>query len=211
MSRNANRLTSRLPSPALVVAVCALLLAVGGTGYALAAIPKHSVGAAELKKNAVRSKAVKDHSLKAKDFRAGQLPPSEVLIKYAGDDAVTVTALVGAGADTVIRSMALPAGTYYVRATVLGDNQSAALLGDLRCFLRSSGDVVASGTPGLHVPIEPDAGTNADRAFFSLDAAVQLTAPGTVSVACNEGVVAQNIDAMASLTALKTAHVTAVP
>ena len=59
---------------ALVVAVCALLVAVGGTGYALAAIPKHSVGAAELKKNAVRSKAVKDHSLKTKDFRAGQLP-----------------------------------------------------------------------------------------------------------------------------------------
>ncbi len=119
-----------------------------------------------------------------------------MLIKYAGDDAVTVTALVGAGADTVIRSLALPAGTYYVRATVLGENQSAALLGDLRCFLRSSGAVLGNGTSGLHVPIEPDAGTNADRGFFSLDAAFQLTAPGTVSVECNKATLAQNIEAM---------------
>ena len=86
----------------------------------------------------------------------------------------------------MIRSLALPAGTYYVRATVLGENQSAALLGDLRCFLRSSGAVLGNGTFGLHVPIEPDAGTNADRGFFSLDAAFQLTAPGTVSVECNK-------------------------
>jgi hypothetical protein len=211
MPHPTTRLSSRLPSPALVVAVFALLVALGGTGYALAAIPKHSVGAAELKKNAVRSKAVKDHSLKAKDFRAGQLPPSEVFIKNSGDDGVPVTALVGAGADTVIRSMSLPAGTYYVRATVLGVNQSAAIQGELRCFLRSSGDVIVAGTFGLYVPLEPNAGTNADRGFFSLDAAYQLTAPATVSVECNEGALAQTMEASASLSAIQVAHVTSVP
>ena len=91
-----------------------------GQGYALAALPKHSVGPAQLKKNAVTSKAVKNHALKAKDLQVGVLPPSDVFIKYLGDDGVPVTALVGAGADTVIRSMSLPAGTYYVRATGLG-------------------------------------------------------------------------------------------
>ena len=198
------------PSPALVVALCALLVAVGGTGYALAALPKHSVGAAQLKKNAVRSKAVKNHTLRAKDFRDGELPPSEVLVKNSGDGA-TVTAVVAVGPDTVIRSMALPAGTYYVRANVVGINQHAALQGGLRCFLRSSGDVLVTGMSGLFVPMEPNAGTNTNRGFFSLDAAYRLTAPGTVSVECNKDLPAQAIAASASLTAFKTAQVTTVP
>jgi hypothetical protein len=205
-----SRHTTRLPSPALVIAVFALLVALGGTGYALAAIPKHSVGAAELKKNAVRSKAVKDHALKAKDFKAGQLPPSEVLVKNSGDG-VTVTTVLGVGADTVIRSMSLSAGTYYVRATVVGINQHAVLQGELRCYLRSSGDVLVTGIFGLFVPIEPNAGTNTNRGFFSLDAAYQLAAPGTVSVECNKAAPAQAITVSASLAAFKTAQVTAVP
>ena len=202
---------SRLPSPALVVAVCALLVALGGTTYAVAAIPTHSVGPAQLKKGAVTSKAVKDHSLKAKDLKAGQLPPSEVFVKYAGDDGVTVTGLVGAGADTVVRSMALPSGTYYVTATVLGENLSAALQGDLRCFLRTSGDVIVTGNFGFHLALEPDAGSNNEREVFTLDAAYRMTTPGTVSVECNKGAAGQSVAAMASLTAFATAKVTAVP
>jgi hypothetical protein len=200
----------RLPSPALVVAVCALLVAVGGTGYALAALPKHSVGAAQLKKNAVTSKTVKNHSLKAKDFKADQLPPSEVLVKNAGDGA-PVTAVVGVGADTVISSMQLPPGTYYVRASVMGINLHVALQGELRCFLHSTGDVLVTGTFGLFVPIEPNAGTNTNRQSFTLDAAYVLTAPGTVTVECDKGAAAQNLAALASLSALKTAQVTTVP
>ena len=61
------------------------------------------------------------------------------------------------------------------------------------------------------MPIEPDAGINADRGFFTLDAAYRLAAAGTVSVECNKAAMAQNIDAGASLTALRTAQVTAVP
>ena len=62
----------------------------------------------------------------------------------------------------------------------MGDNKSAALQGELRCYLRSSGNVLATGLFELYVPIEPNAGTNTDREVFSLDAAYQLAAPGTV-------------------------------
>ncbi len=203
--------TSYLPSPALVVAACALLVALGGTAYAVSELPKHSVGAAQLQKNAVRSKAVKNHTLRAKDFREGQLPPSHVSLKYLGDDAVPVTALVGAGADTVIQTMSLPAGSYYVRASVLGQNQSGALQGELRCFLRSSGDGLASGSPGLYAPIQPDAGTNANRTFFTLDAAYQFSTQGTVRVECSEGALAQSMQAAASLVAFETGAVTVAP
>jgi hypothetical protein len=73
------------PSPALVVACIALLVALGGTGYATVLnVPRNSVGPLQLKRNAVTSaklapNAVQTaHVLKgtllAEDFKAGQLP-----------------------------------------------------------------------------------------------------------------------------------------
>ena len=66
---------SRRPSAALVVAVMALVLALGGTGYAVSQLPKNSVGTKQLKTNAVTSKKVKDGSLGRKDLAGGTLPP----------------------------------------------------------------------------------------------------------------------------------------
>ncbi|MBA3734525.1 MAG: hypothetical protein H0W90_04910 [Actinobacteria bacterium] len=53
------------PSPAMVIGCLALLLALGGTGYAASqALPR----------NSVTSIQVKDRSLLARDFKAGQIP-----------------------------------------------------------------------------------------------------------------------------------------
>jgi hypothetical protein len=57
-----------------VVAVIALFIALGGASYAAVKIPKNSVGTKQLKKNAVNSNKVKNHSLLAKDFKKGQIP-----------------------------------------------------------------------------------------------------------------------------------------
>ncbi|WP_037412109.1 hypothetical protein [Candidatus Solirubrobacter pratensis] len=46
-------------SPALLVAIAALVVALGGTSYAVSRLPKNSVGSAQLKKNAVTSAKVK--------------------------------------------------------------------------------------------------------------------------------------------------------
>lgn len=66
-----------------VVSLTALFVSLGGGAYALT-IPSHSVGAKQLRKNAVinsrikngavTSSKVKDRSLLAKDFKARQLP-----------------------------------------------------------------------------------------------------------------------------------------
>jgi Collagen triple helix repeat (20 copies) len=71
------------PSPALVVAVTALVIALGGTGYAAITLPANSVGTQQLKNRSVStaklqngvvtSIKVKDRSLLAKDFAPGQL------------------------------------------------------------------------------------------------------------------------------------------
>jgi hypothetical protein len=68
----------------MVVACIALLVALGGTSYAVQALPRNSVGSKQLKNNAVTSKKikngtvnsnkVKNGSLLSADFKAGQLP-----------------------------------------------------------------------------------------------------------------------------------------
>ena len=62
------------PSPALVLSVIALSVALGGTGYAAIVLPANSVGTKQIKKNAVTTAKVKNRSLLAADFKAGQLP-----------------------------------------------------------------------------------------------------------------------------------------
>ena len=56
-----------------VMATIAVFLALGGTSYAVTALPRNSVGAQQLKKNAVTSVKVKDGSLTAADFAKGTL------------------------------------------------------------------------------------------------------------------------------------------
>ena len=69
-----------------VTATVALIVALGGTSYAAIILPANSVGSRQLKNravtsskrklhaNAVSSAAVKNGSLRATDFKAGQLP-----------------------------------------------------------------------------------------------------------------------------------------
>jgi hypothetical protein len=79
-----NRFVARRPSPAMVVALTALFVALGSGAYAAISVPHNSVGTPQLKNgavtgavlrdNAVTSRKVKDGSLLGKDFEAGQLP-----------------------------------------------------------------------------------------------------------------------------------------
>jgi len=71
------RLRPRL-TYANVIATLALFLALGGaTAYAAQTLAKNSVGSKQLKRNAVTGAKVKDGSLAATDFKAGQLPAGE--------------------------------------------------------------------------------------------------------------------------------------
>jgi hypothetical protein len=62
------------PSPALVIACLALVVALSGTGYAdVLHVPFNSVGTSQLRANAVVSSKVKNRSLLATDFKVGEL------------------------------------------------------------------------------------------------------------------------------------------
>lgn len=62
------------PSPALVVAVIALVFAMAGSGYAaIQSLPKKSVGTKQLKANAVTGAKVKNNTLTGKKIKLGTL------------------------------------------------------------------------------------------------------------------------------------------
>jgi hypothetical protein len=57
-----------------VISTLCLFMLLGGGAYAAFKLPNNSVGSKQIKKNAVNSSKVKDRSLLAGDFKAGQLP-----------------------------------------------------------------------------------------------------------------------------------------
>src|SRR5256714_399056 len=61
------------PSPAMIVACVALLVALGGTSYAVTQLPNNSVGTPQLKKGAVTSLKIKDGTIIGADVNKSKL------------------------------------------------------------------------------------------------------------------------------------------
>jgi hypothetical protein len=144
------------PSPALVVALLALIVALGGTGYAAAKLPKNSVG----------SKQVKDSSLKAKDIAPGaigekSITPGAIGAKsiapgvigeksnvYYGIARAQKTIIGQVGVDTpYVTLSALPAGTYLLIAhlTLVKFDAPDTIA---RCGIKAAGADSAAGGDG---------------------------------------------------------------
>jgi hypothetical protein len=199
----------RRPSAALIVSMLALVVALGGTAYAAVQLPKNSVGAAQIKKNAVRSGEVKNGSLKAKDLKKGAADPA-VVVAGVNQVLVPITADINAPDRTVVRTLNLAAGSYYVDASVFVENASGALIGEPRCSLRSTGTTLAGGTLGFYSLLQADNGSdNIYRDQFRLDGAFALPAAGNVVVECNKQSAGQSVSAGASMSAIRVGSVTA--
>jgi hypothetical protein len=74
----------RLPSPAMVVACLALLIALGGTSYAAIKLPRNSVGAKQLKRNAVTNPKVKNNAITGAKVAGNTLSGADVLESSLG-------------------------------------------------------------------------------------------------------------------------------
>ncbi|MEI6793501.1 MAG: hypothetical protein WCK97_09770, partial [Actinomycetes bacterium] len=111
-----------------VISVMALFVALGGASYAAIKLPANSVGAAQIKKNAVDSNKVKDRSLLATDFKTGQLPRGETgatgatgqagatgargaagpTFSFAYSNLITPVAIATAGTQILTRTINIP-------------------------------------------------------------------------------------------------------
>jgi hypothetical protein len=189
-------LVERRPSPALVVACIALFVALAGTGVAAVAVlvPKDSVGTAQLRNSAVVSAKVKDHSLAAKDFAAGQLPAGATGAAGSAGPAgpigpgITTWAIVKANgtldkASGVTAVTRTAVGTYNVAFAI--DVTNCALVAGAGTDLAGSkirgaiANFNRTATPAV-VQVTTSTGTTAADRAFSL-AAICPPAPATTT------------------------------
>jgi hypothetical protein len=70
-----HRLSDRRPSPALVIALIALFVSLGGVGYAAI-----SVGTREIRNNAIRTQDVRNNELRGRDVRNSSLTGADVAL-----------------------------------------------------------------------------------------------------------------------------------
>lgn len=109
------------PSPAFVVALIALFVALGGTTYAATSLPRNSVGTKQLKKNAVVSSKIKRGAVTARKIdtkglsvpNAAQAANARELDGHGPGDFLAAT---GTAADAARLGGALPAA-YQSRVT----------------------------------------------------------------------------------------------
>lgn len=112
----------RTPSPAFVLSLIALFVALGGTTYAATSLPKNSVGTAQLRTGAVTKKKINKKTISALKGNQGPQGPkgdpgAQGIQGVKGD-----TGLRGPSdaynASTPFTGMPVPAGSYLIVATV---------------------------------------------------------------------------------------------
>jgi len=196
------RLKVRGPSPAMVVALVALVLSLAGTAFAAVKIGTNSlknsaVTTKKLKNRAVTGAKLAEGSVSAAKLAEGAVTSEKLANGAVGtgklaEAAVTAPKLAAsersegfatsqpgqialtAATSTTIASLNLPAGgSYIVIATAeLGNNAATANL--VGCQLRENGTLLASGAANL-----------APLAVFSQETALTgASGGGTVTLAC---------------------------
>jgi hypothetical protein len=191
-----------------MISVIALFVALGGTGYAASKLARNSVGSAQIRTGAVGTSEVKDHSLRLKDFRSGQIPAgARGAVGPAGangtnghdgapggrgpSDAYTGNN-TGPSNGSNSASVSVPAGDYVVAASgqvlYFKDNSTyPASEGETTCSLTSAGDTSHNATTFATVPSHgfyspPQEG---GVATVSQNSAFHLTSPGTITYTCS--------------------------
>lgn len=185
----------KLLHPATAISVIALFVALSGTTYAISQLPRNSVGAKQLRNNSVTSGKVKDRSLLAKDFKAGQLPRGEQGAK--GDqgeqgpagpsEAITGTrtgfvSITAPSPGVLVGKLPLSAGSWVVTATTWLESQEGVNTTSASCTL-TVGSVSTSVTARL-----APASDGGYRETVSLTTPAKLDGAGNASLSCASGV-----------------------
>src|SRR3954447_17095989 len=150
-------LRSRL-TYANVMASLAVFVALGGTSYAVTQLPRNSVGASQIKRDAVRSPEIRNGSLRLGDFgastreaRRGQRgaagPPGPAAAKFFA--AVTAAGATPRGNATSASHTSVGSGSYTVG---FGQNVSACV------YSATLGSTDATTVPGGRVSVRDDGG-----------------------------------------------------
>ena len=95
---------ARRPSPAMIVALIALFVALGGSGYAALKLPKNSVSTKQIKKNAVTKAKIKKNAVTGAKVKKASLTGSDINLAKLG----TVPSAQSAATATLANSISPP-------------------------------------------------------------------------------------------------------
>jgi hypothetical protein len=192
----------RRPSPALVVAIAALVVSMAGSATAAGVlitssrqVKAHSLQASDLSASAVKSLrgkrglrglrgltgaagaagATGATGATGQTGATGPTGPSNVFTS-----ASTSSVPVGS-AQTTLRTLSLPAGKYLIHATGLADNNDASFNRTFNCQLTAESATYNLG--GGQVATGPDSST--DRATVHLVLAHEFANPGAATFSCS--------------------------
>ena len=170
------RLRLRRPSPALVISLIALFVALGGTSYAAI-----KIGARNLKTGSVGTRAVKNATLSGRDLRRAGLSGREINEGRLGSvplaEGVSHWAVIRAGDGAATRSRGATSATRFApgRYQVIFNRDVRgcaylATLGNTDATTPSTGQIAVSQLPsnvnGVQIrTTTSDGGTNANRNF----------------------------------------------
>jgi hypothetical protein len=195
------------PSPAMIVALIALFLSLGGVSYGVATgfidsreLKNNAVSTKDLKNNDIRSGDVRNNgltgtdianrSLRSVDFREGELPagatgatgprgPSDTFVADESDDSFTPVATTR----TELGTLSVPAGKYLIFAKATLNNNDATVA-SWNCDLTAGTSTDATGGGALPVGAQ---GAD-DREILTLSVSHEFAAPGSISLGCSASV-----------------------
>lgn len=158
------------PSPALVISIIALFVALSGTGYAVTKVPKRSVGPSQLRVDAVRNKnikagAVSRSKIRAKAVTATQVATDSLLGRNILESSLTKVPdsdkLDGLDASRFMQATRIQRFT-------LGDGESSAFHQQGSLTFGASCDINSGGSDFPHITVtstQPGAGDRNGTAF----------------------------------------------
>jgi hypothetical protein len=116
MQQDASRKRAVMPSPAMIVAIIALIAALGGSAYAAAKLGKNSVGSRQLKARAVTGKKIANNAVTGAKVSNGSLSGDDINLNALGTVPSAVSSGQAGNANTVAgHAAACPGGTLLIR------------------------------------------------------------------------------------------------
>lgn len=138
------------PSPAMVVAILALICALGGTAFAASQLPKNSVGSRQLKKKSVTTGKIANNAVNGAKVAKASLTGEDININALGTVPSAGHAGSAGNADTVGgHSASCPGGTTLIRG-ICFDTSAGPVAADVR----AAADACAAKGGYLPAPLE---------------------------------------------------------
>ena len=150
-------------SPAMGVALLALFVALGGTGYAVSSLPRNSVGPKQLRTGAVTTKKLKKRAVTGSRLARNTLTGTQIRESRLGlvptaahadsathaDSAGTASALAGSAASAFVGSKRIAFGTGAATSTT---EDELINLSELGLTVTTDGDSDTQPNVIVHVP-----------------------------------------------------------